>query len=103
MTEGQKDDKSEKVARVPRYSKRRTKFQQRWLHEDEKDKNGDKLRTYIVPDEDDKYRAICSVCYKSIKIDNLGKFALTQHARSFIHKKRMDEMKRGQMLENQMC
>ena len=36
------------------------KFLPRWLNEEE-DENGDKLSQYIIPDKDDKHRAICTV------------------------------------------
>ena len=65
----------------------RTRFQSHWLSC--KDENGDYLSEYIVPDDNDKYRAICSVCYKSMKIDNIGKAAVMQHSRSIVHKERM--------------
>ena len=71
----------------------RTKFQHHWLEEE--DENGDKLRHYIVPDKDDKYKAICIVCYKSLKVDNSGRMCLLKHAQSNIHKKRMEQIKRG--------
>ena len=74
----------------------RTKFQQHWLHED--DENGDQLRSYILPVKEDKFKAICGVCYKSLNIDNAGKSAILQHARTTVHKKRMDLRKSGQML-----
>ena len=92
-------DKSENATvRGPKAAsgnRRKTKFQHHWL--DEEDENGDKLRNYIAPDKDDKYKAICSVCYKSLKVDNSGKFVLLHHARSNIHKKRMDLIKRGEI------
>ena len=102
LTGTEEGDKSEKRSRSTK-ERQRAKFRQCWLNEDETDENGDKLRTYIVPDKDDKFKAICSVCYKSIRIDNLGKCALTQHARTLTHKKRMDQIKRGVMPENLMC
>ena len=70
----------------------KTKFQQHWL--DGEDSNGDVIRHYILPDKDDKYKAICSVCYTSLKVDNAGKHGILQHARTIAHKKRMSEMKR---------
>ena len=73
----------------------RAKFQHRWL--DDEDENGDKLRQYILPDKEDKYKAICSVCYTSLNVDNGGRAALRQHARTKIHKMRMDQIKRGEM------
>ena len=75
-------------------TKHKSKFQSHWLNEEEKDDNGDKLVQYVVPDENDKYRAICRVCYKSVNIAWQGKGALVQHARGVIHKERM-KTKRG--------
>ena len=64
------------------------KFRPRWLDEDE-DENGDKLSQYIIPDKDNKHRAICTVCFTSVNVAYQGKGALTQHARGGIHKARM--------------
>ena len=74
-------------------TRRKCSFQQHWLHGDEKDDNGDKFSQYIVPDKNDKYRAICGVCYKSLDIANAGKSALIQHSKRAIHKERMKLMK----------
>ena len=70
-----------------RTRRNRTRFQSHWLSS--KDENGDYFSEYIIPDAKDKYRSICSVCYKSIKIDNIGKTALMQHSRGIVHKERM--------------
>ena len=66
----------------------RCKFRPSWLDEEE-DENGDKLSQYIIPDKDDKHRAICMVCFTSVNVAYQGKAALMQHARGSIHKQRM--------------
>ena len=73
------------------------KFLPRWLNEEE-DENGDKLSQYIIPDKDDKHRAICTVCFTSVSVANQGKGALLQHARGGIHKERM-KLKKGSSAE----
>ena len=75
-------------------TKYKLKFLSHWLNEEEKDDNGDQLLQYVVPDENDKHRAVCRVCYKSVNIAWQGKGALVQHARGVIHKERM-KTKRG--------
>ena len=81
-------------------TRRKCSFQQHWLHGDEKDDNGDKFSQYIVPDKNDKYRAICGVCYKSLDIANAGKSALMQHSKRAIHKERMKLMKQSKVQTN---
>ena len=77
---------------APKRAHGKTKFQLHWLNET--DDNGDKLAQYIIPDKDDKFRAICSVCYSSLDISNAGKSSLLIHARTNIHKQRM-KLERG--------
>ena len=72
----------------------KTQFQPNWLEDDAQDENGDKLLHYIIPDEEDKYRAYCTICSKSVSIANQGKAALIQHARGTIHKEKV-KIKRG--------
>ena len=67
--------------------RRFTKYRARWL--DLQDELGYKFGDYIVRDEDDVYRAFCTVCSKSISIANAGKASLIQHARGGIHKKKV--------------
>lgn len=67
--------------------RRFTKYRTRWL--DLVDANGYKFGDYIVRDDDDAYRAFCTVCSKSISIANAGRAALIQHARGGIHKKKV--------------
>ena len=81
-------------------TRRKCSFQQHWLHGDEKDDNGDKFSQYIVADKNDKYRAICGVCYKSLNVANAGKSALIQHSRRAIHKERMKLMKQSKLETN---
>ena len=73
--------------------RRKTKFQSRWLNDDAKDENGDRLLRFFIPDEDDKYLAFCTVCSKSINISNNGKASLVQHARGGVHKEKVKVMK----------
>ena len=72
---------------APKRVHRKTKFQLHWLNET--DENGDKLMEYIIPNKEDKFRAICSVCYASLNISYGGKSALLAHARGNIHKQKM--------------
>ena len=67
----------------------KTQFQPNWLEDDAVDENGDKLLNYIIADKDDKYRAYCTICSKSVSIANQGKAALLQHARGTIHKEKV--------------
>ena len=88
VQDGEELSSSEK-SRVlaPKKARGKTKFQLHWLYET--DDNGDKLAQYIIADKDDKYRAICSVCYASLDISNAGKFSLLIHAKTNIHMQRM--------------
>ena len=72
---------------APKKAHRKTKFRTQWL--EDTDENGDKLAQYIIPDKNDKYRAICSVCYASLNISYGGRSCLLAHARGIIHKQKM--------------
>ena len=80
---------------------RKCKFQPDWLKEDEQDDNGDKLMHYVTPDKDDIYRAMCTVCAKSVNVACMGKAALLQHARGDIHKEKM-KIKKGTSKQTQL-
>ena len=74
--------------------RRKTKFQSRWLDDDDaRDENGDMLLRFFIPDEDDEYLAFCTVCSRSISISNNGKASLVQHARGGVHKERVEVMR----------
>ena len=80
---------------------RKCKFQPVWLQGDEQDENGDKLLHYIVPDQNDIHRALCTVCSKSVNVASMGKAALLQHARGDIHKEKM-RIKKGLSKQRQL-
>ena len=79
----------------------KTQFQPNWLEDAAQDENGDKLLHYIIPDKDDKYRAYCTICSKSVSIANQGKAALIQHARGTIHKEKV-KIKKGLSKQRQI-
>ena len=58
--------------------KRKTKFQQHWLQQ--KDKNGDLLSAYIKPCSNDDFRCVCSLCDRQIDFGTAGASAIHQHA-----------------------
>ena len=80
---------------------RKCKFQPVWLNEEEKDENGDRLVHYIIPDNNDVHRAICTVCSKNINVACMGKAALIQHARGDIHKEKM-KIRKGESKQRQL-
>ena len=82
----------------PKKIRRKTKFRWQWL--EETDENGDKLSQYIIPDKNDKYRAICSVCYASLNISYAGKSCILAHARGNIHKQKM-KLEKGPLPKQQ--
>ena len=71
--------------------KNRTVYQVRW--EDELDPNGFKYKTWCKKQSDSL--AWCDLCKKSLKVFLMGKSAISQHARSKIHKERLNVCSEG--------